>query len=678
MVIGTSTLTTMKKTLTLQRKLLLLLVLPLAGLVFFGGQGALETWSVKRGYERLDVQAEVLREIGNLAHELQKERGRSAVFVGSNGERFRTEMEDQRRATDTALVAFEGRIAAVAKLTLGKEFEEDLAAGRSALGQLARQREAISVLQITGAESTRYFTETINGLLQVAMAVALRVEDPNVARGMFAYVNFLKAKEQTGIERAVLATVFSEDRFNGDSYKRISRIVAVQDTYLTMAMSFVTEDQHRHYDETMRQPIVESVMKMRETALQKVEEGQFGISSHVWFDAITQKIDLMKVVEDRLAEDYRTMVQSLRSEARNAFLVFGTATVGIVALTVILGVAIIRSITAPLRRVILELTTGSDQVTAAADQVATASQSLAEGASEQAASLEETGASLEEMSSMIQRTADNARGAQQLSNETRRAAETGSQDMTEMNLAMDAIKASSDNIAKIIRTIDEIAFQTNILALNAAVEAARAGDAGQGFAVVADEVRTLAQRSAQAAKETAQRIEDSIEKSERGVQLSTRVAKGFQDIVNKARQVDELIGQIAGASQEQSQGIAQVNTAVSQMDRVTQANAASAEESASAAEQLSAQAKTLLDAVSELNHIVGVRSDGEGSGVAQAAAPKARSAPIDHLGGALWTHVENETSGRAPKGTLERTASCGRSSAPAMISSRTVSRAGSR
>jgi methyl-accepting chemotaxis protein len=176
--------------------------------------------------------------------------------------------------------------------------------------------------------------------------------------------------------------------------------------------------------------------------------------------------------------------------------------------------------------------------------------------------------------------------------------------------AMDAIKASSDDIAKIIKTIDEIAFQTNILALNAAVEAARAGEAGAGFAVVADEVRNLAQRCAQAAKETAAKIEDSVQKSSNGVEISSKVAKSLEDIVGKARQVDELAGEVASASAEQSQGIEQVNTAVSQMDKVTQSNAANAEESASAAEELNAQAESLKEAVNNLLTMV----DGDKAG----------------------------------------------------------------
>lgn len=289
------------------------------------------------------------------------------------------------------------------------------------------------------------------------------------------------------------------------------------------------------------------------------------------------------------------------------------ATMALVGIAVIIGLAlwITRSIAKPITAVIHHLGSGAEQVSAASGQVSSASQQLAEGASEQAASLEETSASLEEVASMIKRNAEGAQKAKNLAGDTRKAADTGSGHMGEMSEAMDDIKTSSTNISKIIKTIDEIAFQTNILALNAAVEAARAGEAGQGFAVVADEVRNLAQRSAQAAKETAEKIEDSIEKSEKGVEISSKVREGLGGIVTKARQVDELVAEIAAASNEQSQGIEQVNTAVTDMDKVTQSNAAAAEESASASEELNAQAESQKDAVGNLEALInGARRNG--------------------------------------------------------------------
>jgi len=217
---------------------------------------------------------------------------------------------------------------------------------------------------------------------------------------------------------------------------------------------------------------------------------------------------------------------------------------------------------------------------------------------------------------MTKSNAENAQKANDLAREARAAADKGAEDMRAMNQAMDAIKVSSDDIAKIIKTIDEIAFQTNILALNAAVEAARAGEAGMGFAVVAEEVRSLAQRSAQAAKETAAKIEGAILKTAQGVGISQKVATALNEIVAKARQVDELASEVASASRQQTQGITQINTAVGQMDKVTQSNAASAEESAAAAQELNSQAILMKEAVTALTRLVGDGQKEPGASVA--------------------------------------------------------------
>jgi methyl-accepting chemotaxis protein len=230
------------------------------------------------------------------------------------------------------------------------------------------------------------------------------------------------------------------------------------------------------------------------------------------------------------------------------------------------------------------------------------------------------------MASMTKSNAENAQKANDLAREARTAADKGAADMRAMNQAMHAIKVSSDDIAKIIKTIDEIAFQTNILALNAAVEAARAGEAGMGFAVVADEVRNLAQRSAQAAKETAIKIEGAISKTAQGVEISTKVAQALDEIVTKARQVDELASEVASASRQQTQGITQINTAVGQMDQVTQSNAASAEESAAAAEELNSQAMMMKEAVSELTQLVGDTATVPSALVPPGKAPASRKA----------------------------------------------------
>ncbi len=278
--------------------------------------------------------------------------------------------------------------------------------------------------------------------------------------------------------------------------------------------------------------------------------------------------------------------------------------VGVVA-ALALGILISRSINKALRRIATGLSAGADQTASAAGQVSSASQSLAQGASEQAAALEETSSSMEEMSSMTTRNAENAEQAAALMKQAKECVDGMAQATGEMSEAIANIKASSGETAKIIKTIEEISFQTNLLALNAAVEAARAGEAGKGFAVVAEEVRNLAQRAADAARNTATMIEGSVKNADNGVAVTQRVAEAVEKTVENAGKVNDLVAEIAAASQEQAQGIGQINTAMSQMDQVTQSNAANAEESASAPEELNAQAEELRRMVLDLQALVG-------------------------------------------------------------------------
>jgi methyl-accepting chemotaxis protein/methyl-accepting chemotaxis protein-1 (serine sensor receptor) len=251
------------------------------------------------------------------------------------------------------------------------------------------------------------------------------------------------------------------------------------------------------------------------------------------------------------------------------------------------------------------LSEGSSQVTSASAQVAASSQTLAQGASEQAASLEETSSSSAEITSMTQKNAENSATAATLMTDVDHRVAEGNRTLEEMVQSMQEITGSSDKISKIIKVIDEIAFQTNILALNAAVEAARAGEAGMGFAVVADEVRNLAQRSAQAAKDTSGLIEESIAKSHEGGERLQRVANVIHAITDSTVKVKTLVDEVNLGSQEQARGIQQIAKAIQQMDQVTQGTAASAEEGASASEQLSAQAEAMHHAIAKLAALVG-------------------------------------------------------------------------
>lgn len=317
--------------------------------------------------------------------------------------------------------------------------------------------------------------------------------------------------------------------------------------------------------------------------------------------ALHEVADLLHEADKVVADNVMTDAQMLAAAHRTQLGVMTLSLLAVV-LGLALGYFITRGIVVVLTRIMSDLGRGSEQVAAASGQIAQTSQDMAEGASLQASSLEETSATLEEMSSMTSRNAGHAAEAFKLTDDLQNLGQSGQADMSRMAEAIDKIKDSADETAQIIKTIDEIAFQTNLLALNAAVEAARAGDAGRGFAVVAEEVRNLAQRSAEAARNTAVLIDTSQANAERGVAVNQDVTASLSEITARVADIGEIIGRVSEASEQQSRGAAEINTAVGQLDQLTQSNAANAEESASASEELSGQAR-------ELQHMVGLLSE---------------------------------------------------------------------
>ena len=371
--------------------------------------------------------------------------------------------------------------------------------------------------------------------------------------------------------------------------------------------------------------------------------------------------DALETLNKKATPLFRAAEDSAQSIANQMFKATGDATVSLsgsrsrslTAMVILIALVVaglvawlVHTINSRLRGMSRELGEGGQLVVEASAQMSASAQSMSQGAAEQAASLEETSASMEEIAAMTRTNADNSQQAAALMGEAARVLDQSNQSLADMVGAMNSIKESSNRVSKIIKTIDEIAFQTNILALNAAVEAARAGEAGMGFAVVADEVRNLAQRSAQAARDTTSLIEGAIASSSEGSQRVAQAAESFAAITARVTEVKRLVDSVSVASGQQAHGIEQVLQGIRQMEKVTQTTAATAEESAAASEQLSAQAGMTMRLVERLETMVG-HVDGAS---APAPAPRAqvvRPQPrIAMLPG----------SARRPRGTDEATA----------------------
>ncbi len=411
-----------------------------------------------------------------------------------------------------------------------------------------------------------------------------------------------------------------------------------QDT--TLIQEIVCDDEERAWANAYGTNFKAYLTIFREEVLplQQTLSGDNTKDAPIW-QAIFATIPRMDEKRAMADEPLAKIIQSVSDEVEHSAQLFNrtkdtsrtiTAIVSLLATLVALAIAIqlTRGITRPISATTHTLTNGSDQIATAAREIASASQSLAEGASAQASALEETSASMEELTSSTKQNADNASQADALMRQSLTTITNTNTAMGEMDQSMAQIASASEQTFKIIKTIDEIAFQTNLLALNAAVEAARAGEAGAGFAVVADEVRNLAMRATEAAKNTAQLIEDTVNKVNTGKEIVTKVTGAFQEVSASSTKVGTLLGEISAASREQAHGIERINSAIVQLDSVTQQNTASSEESAAAAEQLKAQAAGMIENVVVLRSLIEGRRHGD-SRPAPAAHPlRTPTAPV--------------------------------------------------
>jgi len=595
-------------------RLLLLVCLPLLALLVMAGLGSVNEWAKYRAIDQTEQLMPLAVALSDVVHNLQIERGSSTGFSTSEGKKFGDVVATRRELTD----------ASIGVLTAAATVAPDMGApALSRLAELGAAREAISALQKTGPQTATYYTETIAVLLQSLAAISVQDVDPSVARKMTAFFALIKGKEWAGQERAFLTGVLVSDAINMAQYKGFMERLFKQDTNFEVFLTYANAAETQAFKAVAQQASSQEVNRIRQVVMDKNLDGQYGVTSELWFGESTKRIDALRDIEQGVSADILHIAHRSAASAYQTFIWYVAATLLCVVLTLLLSFWIIRKLlrelggepayakhiaqevaagnltlaiaTKPndhssllfamksmvdkLKSVVNDVNAGAQALASASEQISATAQSLSQAASEQAAGVEETSASIEQMTASIAQNTENAKTTDGM-------ASKAASDAMEGGLAVVATVDAMKQIAKKISIIDDIAAQTNLLALNAAIEAARAGEHGKGFAVVAAEVRKLAERSQVAAQEIGEVASNSVG-------LAEKAGKLLAEIVPNIRKTSDLVQEISAASSEQTGGVNQINAAVGQLSQTTQQNASASEELAATSEEMSGQAEQL-------------------------------------------------------------------------------------
>lgn len=614
--------------LKIRNKFILMLFFPIFGLLYFAITEIVLEYRVSSNMEQILTLSDYGVKASNVVHELQKERGMTAGFLGSKGTKFVAELPEQRIATNSKIDILTTTIDKLDTSSYNRAFNSAIKSLLSDLSVIRSKRSLIDTLEIATPAAIGFYTTLNSKLLSSIGQIAMLSADADVSKQAAAYVNFLMSKERAGVERAVLANTFAAKQFAPKMYDKFNGLVTEQATYINVFNNFASEEQQKFLQKTLVGNDVNEVFRFRKIARENVNsKNGFGVDSADWFKAATGRINLLKEVEDKFSQDLADTA-SIKSNAASASF-FKALLISIIAasVTFIFSYLVVKGVTGPLNDalarmrdiaegegdltkridvksndeigmlcaaannfiqkihdVISSVKTNAEGLSDASNQVNSAAQDLSSGSSEQAASVEETSSSLEQMSATVNQNAENASQTEKMaSNSAIQAAEGGKQ-VAETVVAM-------KDIAEKIGIIEDIAYQTNLLALNAAIEAARAGEHGRGFAVVASEVRKLAGRSETAAGEISALAKSSVAVAEGAGKL-------LEEIVPSIAKTAELVEEINASSEEQASGITEINGAMEQLDTVTQNNASLAEELSATAEEMTAQVQSLADMMS--------------------------------------------------------------------------------
>lgn len=618
---------------SMKMKLGLALLPLLFAIIWLAASGILSRVETGQQMRTIMTVTGLAQNAGGVIHELQKERGLSAGYLGSHGQQFSRELTAQYPLSSQAI----NKLMHALKQFPVQDANRDI---RHALEQFEKHqqglenfRQQIHAQRVSGTDSLEWYSTIINDLLNVIGGMSQLTDNGDIVNQLAAYYSVLNAKEETGIERALMSNVFSADRFSGGQFRQLNQVVGKQQAWLAATRAFSTPAVLDKLSAQLQTPQATHALELRQQALDRADTGHFGVVPADWFNAQTARINTLKSVEDVAASTLLRTAQGLEATAWYQVVFFAAISTAALVIALFFALLVASSIHRQLhtslatiegmdgdltqrlavpgsdelsllnraynqaieniQHIVREIKQGADILRSASSEIASGNQDLASRTDEQAASLVETAASMEQIATAVNQTADNANEAKKLTEAVEKQVQEASRVAGEASHSMLAIRSSSEQIANIVSSIDEISFQTNLLALNAAVEAARAGELGKGFAVVATEVRNLSQRCANEASQIRTLIGTNMEQIAEGVTLVQASDRALQSAKTHTGQMMTFVSDIAHAAGEQSLGVSQVHEALSQLEQVTQQNAGLVASAASASQMLDKQSETM-------------------------------------------------------------------------------------